>query len=132
MGLLSLGTPMKWEEAKQYSDHVRKHGIIQFLNLWEATKNLEKDCLLWGDEIEYMVVSFDEENKNAKLSLRVWQILQDLAQEEEDAKTDPAKKLLVNSSWHPEYGRYMLEGTPGEPYMGLARDLLAVETNMKL
>ena len=26
----------------------------------------------------------------------------------------------------------MLEGTPGEPYMGLPRDLLAVERNMKL
>ena len=41
-------------------------------------------------------------------------------------------RLLVNASWHPEYGRYMLEGTPGEPYMGLPRDLLAVERNMKL
>ncbi|KAG0277169.1 hypothetical protein BGZ96_002997, partial [Linnemannia gamsii] len=132
MGLLSLGTPMHWDEAKKYADHVRAHGIIQFLNLWEATKNSQKDCLLWGDEIEYMVVSYDEENKKAKLSLRVWEILQELAKEEEEAAKDPAKKLLVNSSWHPEYGRYMLEGTPGEPYMGLPRDLLEVERNMKL
>ncbi|KAF9924990.1 hypothetical protein FBU30_005154 [Linnemannia zychae] len=132
MGLLSLGTPMHWDEAKKYADHVREHGINQFLNLWEATKDLQKDNLLWGDEIEYMVVTYDEEKKKAKLSLRVWEILQELAKEEEEAKKDPAKKLLVNSSWHPEYGRYMLEGTPGEPYMGLPRDLLAVERNMKL
>ncbi|KAF9118819.1 hypothetical protein BGW39_000844 [Mortierella sp. 14UC] len=132
MGLLSLGTPMHWDEAKKYADHVRAHGIIQFLNLWEATKDSQKDCLLWGDEIEYMVVAYDEENKKAKLSLRVWEILQALEKEEEEANKDPAKKLLVNSSWHPEYGRYMLEGTPGEPYMGLPRDLLEVERNMKL
>ncbi|KAF9996985.1 hypothetical protein BGZ65_007429, partial [Modicella reniformis] len=132
MGLLSLGTPMPWAEAKEYADHVRAHGIIQFLNLWAATKDSQKDCLLWGDEIEYMVVDMDDDNKRAKLSLRVWEILQELTNEEEEAKTNPAKKLLVNSSWHPEYGRYMLEGTPGEPYMGLPRDLLAVEGNMKL
>ncbi|ORZ18401.1 glutamate-cysteine ligase-domain-containing protein, partial [Lobosporangium transversale] len=132
MGLLSLGTPMPWDEAKKYADHVRTHGIIQFLNLWEATKDSQKDCLLWGDEIEYIVVSLDEENQRAKLSLRVWEILQHLAIQEEEAMTDPAKRLLVDSSWHPEYGRYMLEGTPGEPYMGLPRDLLAVERNMKL
>ncbi|CAO3574228.1 unnamed protein product [Mortierella alpina] len=132
MGLLSLGTPMPWDEAKKYADHVRAHGIIQFLNLWEATKNSQKDCLLWGDEIEYMVVSLDDKNEKARLSLRVWEILEDLAKEEEEAQKDPAKKLLVDSTWHPEYGRYMLEGTPGEPYMGLPRDLLAVERNMKL
>lgn len=92
MGLLSLGTPMHWDEAKKYADHVRTHGIIQFLNLWEATKDSQKDCLLWGDEIEYMVVSYDDENKKAKLSLRVWEILLELAKEEEEAAKDPAKK----------------------------------------
>lgn len=92
MGLLSLGTPMPWEEAKKYADHVRTHGIIQFLNLWEATKDLQKDCLLWGDEIEYMVVSYDDEEQKAKLSLRVWEILEHLAEEEEAASKDPAKK----------------------------------------
>lgn len=92
MGLLSLGTPMHWDEAKKYADHVRTHGIIQFLNLWEATKDSQKDCLLWGDEIEYMVVSYDDENEKAKLSLRVWEILLELAKEEEEAAKDPAKK----------------------------------------
>ncbi|KAF9215889.1 hypothetical protein CPC16_000617 [Podila verticillata] len=132
MGLLSLGTPMHWDEAKKHADHVRKHGIIQFLNLWEVAKNSQKDCLLWGDEVEYMVVSYDEENKNAKLSLRVWEILNELSKEEEEANKYPEKNLEVKTSWRPEYGRFMLEGTPGTPYMGLPRDLLAVEPNMKL
>lgn len=95
MGLLSLGTPMHWDEAKKHADHVRKHGIIQFLNLWEVAKNSQKDCLLWGDEVEYMVVSYDEENKNAKLSLRVWEILQELSKEEEEANKHPEKKYVV-------------------------------------
>lgn len=33
--------------------------------------------------------------------------------------------------FHPEYGRYMLESTPGAPYTGSLQDLLSVERNMK-
>jgi hypothetical protein len=51
MGLLSLGTPLKWEEAKKYADHVRYHGISQFLSIWEKLKDRQGDELLWGDEV---------------------------------------------------------------------------------
>lgn len=34
--------------------------------------------------------------------------------------------------WRPEYGRYMIEGTPGLPYGATFRDLVDVEDNMKL
>jgi hypothetical protein len=33
--------------------------------------------------------------------------------------------------FHPEYGRFMLESTPGEPYNGSVNDLLSVECNMR-
>lgn len=33
--------------------------------------------------------------------------------------------------FHPEYGRYMLESTPGAPYGATLEDLLSVEGNMK-
>jgi hypothetical protein len=36
------------------------------------------------------------------------------------------------TSWRPEYGRFMLEGTPGSPYGSTLKDLLLVEPNMKL
>lgn len=51
MGLLFLGTPLTWEEAKKYADHVREHGITQFLNIWDRFKDREGDTLLWGDEV---------------------------------------------------------------------------------
>jgi glutamate--cysteine ligase catalytic subunit len=34
-------------------------------------------------------------------------------------------------TFHPEYGRYMLESTPGCPYTGFARDLVSVEADMR-
>jgi hypothetical protein len=51
MGLLSLGTPLPWEEAKKYADHVREHGITQFLRIWNELKDRQGDELLWGDEV---------------------------------------------------------------------------------
>lgn len=110
MGLLYLGTPLTWDQAKQYADHVRAHGITQFLSIWDCLKDRYGDELLWGDEvhivhsdlfcllermvdpntlkIEYMVVAFDDHEKNAKLSLRQTEILAKLQSIVSDIATD--------------------------------------------
>ncbi|PCH43378.1 glutamate-cysteine ligase catalytic subunit [Wolfiporia cocos MD-104 SS10] len=130
MGLLSLGTPLAWDDAKQYADHVRAHGVTQFLNIWDRLKDRCGDELLWGDEIEYMVVSFDDEGKNARLSLRQTEILAKLNAITDDIASDRSDPASV-PTFHPEYGRFMLESTPGSPYTGSLTDLLSVESDMR-
>ncbi|KAI8055820.1 glutamate-cysteine ligase-domain-containing protein [Syncephalis plumigaleata] len=132
MGLLSLGTPLHWKEAKQYANHVRQNGIEQFLSIYHRVKERQHDRLRWGDEVEYMVISYDDEQHNARLSLRVFEILAELEKEEKEAQGDPEKMAKVKTAWRPEYGRFMLEGTPGVPYNGDLNSLLNVELNMKL
>ena len=39
MGLLSEGSPLEWSETKKWADHVRDHGITQFINLYHRLKN---------------------------------------------------------------------------------------------
>ena len=94
-----------------------------------------------------MVVSFDDENKRALLSLRQTEILmklQSVTLDPELEKRKPANwyvtppcsglELMFSASiptFHPEYGRYMLESTPGCPYTGFARDLVSVEADMR-
>lgn len=51
MGLLALGTPLDWQQAKGYAGHVREHGIEQFLKIWHRLKDRTGDVLLWGDEV---------------------------------------------------------------------------------
>ncbi len=63
MGLLSQGSPLNWEETKKYADHIRKHGIIQFLNIYNKVKERQKDVLKWGDEVRnklyyYLIILF--------------------------------------------------------------------------
>ncbi|KAF9227348.1 GCS-domain-containing protein [Gyrodon lividus] len=130
MGLLYLGTPLTWEEAKKYADHVREHGITQFLHTWDRVKDRHGDELLWGDEVEYMVILFDNETKNAKLSLRQTEILSKLSKIVSDLEDDTPDSVSI-PTFHPEYGRYMLESTPGSPYTGSIQDLLSVESNMR-
>ncbi|KAI9007113.1 glutamate-cysteine ligase-domain-containing protein [Gaertneriomyces semiglobifer] len=127
MGLLSLGTPLPWEEAKEYADHVRQHGIQQFINTWNRVKARRKDNLLWGDEVEYVVVHFDDSNEKVKVSLSAHDALEKLQQLEVEALQHGK---VFESSWKPEYGRYMLEATPGLPYGATLDHLLEVEPNM--
>ncbi|KDE03374.1 glutamate-cysteine ligase catalytic subunit [Microbotryum lychnidis-dioicae p1A1 Lamole] len=131
MGLLALGTPLEWKDAKQHADHVRSHGIEQFLKIWHRLKDRTGDSLLWGDEIEYMVVSYDDEHKNARLSLRQTEILEDLQADATERQTRMPGREACIPVFHPEYGRYMLESTPGAPYGATLEDLLSVEGNMR-
>lgn len=82
--------------------------------------------MLWGDEVEYMVISLDEENKTARLSLRQAEILALLAEQEKDGLLTQA-----DVTYHPEYGRYMLEATPATPFTGLPSDLLKIQASME-
>lgn len=72
MGLLFLGTPLTWEQAKQYADHVREHGITQFLNIWDRFKDREGDTLLWGDEVRSCLLPLSNDGLTIPRRLNTW------------------------------------------------------------
>jgi glutamate--cysteine ligase catalytic subunit len=125
MGFLGLGAPLPWKESREVIAYVRRHGIAQFIALYNKVKNIENDELLWGDELEYGIFVVDEEAGTVKLSLRSAEILQTL-----QGRENPSD-LETGCSWVPEYGSWMVEGTPSKPYSGFADDLIQVETNMR-
>ncbi|KAH6683108.1 glutamate-cysteine ligase-like protein [Halenospora varia] len=138
MGLLALGTPLAWPEAKCNADQVRQWGIQQLLAIWNRAKGKERDALLWGDEVEYLVVTYKKDEPEVTLSLRQADILHALAQDEtlcHDGGCVPDLQEVGGTTlpiFHPEFGRFMLEATPGKPWGIGFRDLLDVEPNMKL
>lgn len=123
---------MEWKDAQPLASHVRKHGIHQFLSLWNTIKDRRGDILLWGDEIEYIVVSFDDANHNAKLSLRQEEILKVLSASDQETRNSAPGLASQIPTFHPEYGRFMLESTPGSPYGASPKELRGVERNMRL
>lgn len=105
-------------------------------------------------KVEYMVISLDDENRRALLSLRQSEILEelqsvvlDLCNEKPEqrwpallfrarfkccfADSNSKSYSMVVPTFHPEYGRFMLESTPGAPYSGNLKDLIGVEANMR-
>ncbi|KAI9753149.1 MAG: bifunctional tryptophan synthase trp1 [Chaenotheca gracillima] len=161
MGLLAVGTPLEWAEAKKNADHVRQWGIEQLLAIWNRAKGKERNALLWGDEVrqnstyqnvrelsadlfqskvEYLVVAFDDKARKVNLSLRQAEILEALAKDEtlcEQGGCVPDLQNIARNSdppatFHPEFGRFMLEATPGKPWGIGFKDLLDVEPNMEM
>ena len=82
-----------------------------------------------------MVVSLDNDNRHAKLSLRQSEILNNLNNVRNDIANESNSCSFKSSQipgFHPEFGRYMIESTPGVPYSAGLRELLTVEVNMRL
>lgn len=140
MGLLALGTALDWPDAQKYAQQVREWGIKQLLEIWNKAKHKERDAMLWGDEVEYLVVKYSKDDPKVLLSLRQADILKALANDEELSDKGgcvPALQELESQRsdplpvFHPEFGRFMLEATPGKPWGIGFKELLGVERDMK-
>ena len=90
--------------------------------------------------MEYLVVTYSENDPKVLLSLRQADILKALANDEElSTKGGCVPELQEVGSqgsaplpvFHPEFGRFMLEATPGKPWGIGFKELLGVEPNMK-
>lgn len=125
MGLLSEGHPLSWEETKAYANHVRLHGVQQFIHLFRKLETRKGDVLKWGDEVEYVLVKLDPDKKSCQLLLQAEPLLTKLQEPEKRGDAD------LQSLWRPEYASYMIEGTPGSPYAGDISEFNKVQESMK-
>ncbi|KAG9390517.1 Glutamate-cysteine ligase catalytic subunit [Carpediemonas membranifera] len=124
-GLLIDGQPYTWEDARKYISVVKERGIQQFCELVRKNSDRNADQMKWGDEIEYMIVKRDSQSRTVRLSLRGNDIVDRFAQM---LKDDP--QLAAQLNVVPEYGKHMIEATPGEPYTSLLASLASLEANM--
>lgn len=124
--ILTFGRPLTWEESMSHLEYVRAHGVLQFISVWENCRRIwRNDELLWGDEVEYAILRVSD--SKAWVSLRGTEIRGALSTKEAEHEHRSEGCL-----WHPEYGAWMIEGTPNRPYSGYAADLCRVERNMRL
>jgi glutamate--cysteine ligase catalytic subunit len=126
-GILRTGNPLSWGIAKPVLSSVRLSGIKQFIFHYNRSKNIETPLFLWGDEIEYGLFGYDTKADRFDLSLRGQEIREQLSFYEESLTG-----LKSGCEWQPEYGSWMIEAVPRDPYGGYISDLLLVEKNMQL
>nr|XP_026696290.1 glutamate--cysteine ligase catalytic subunit-like isoform X2 [Ciona intestinalis] len=137
MGFLEYeGEPLPFNEIRPHIEHVKSHGILQFLNIYRNARERNNDAFKWGDEMEYSVVHFDEKEKRASVSLGAEKILAVLQEKYNDVETNshqvsrgPDERW--GSHWSPEYSRFSIESCPAKPYQGSLEHLATVEANMR-
>lgn len=126
MGFLTEGRALSWDEAAEQAEYVRDHGIEQLLAIYHKVKDRKNDSFKWGDEVEYILLAVDDEGQKTRLCLRGAEILHVL---QEPERIDPS---TAETLWRPEYGSFMVEGTPGQPYTSSCPQFRRVQPNMKL
>jgi len=102
--LVDAGATLDFNESVAFHKHIKEHGVLQFLLLLKKFQDYKKNEseLRWGDEIEYHLVNMDPQTKQPRLQLN-------------------SKYIYENTHddvFHvqPEYGEWMLEIVPTEPY----------------
>ena len=126
-GILRIGTPLPWNAAKPVLNIVRTSGIQQFINHYVRSKDVETPLFLWGDEVEYGLFRYDATAGRYDLSMRGKEVKELLVEKEQRLKG-----LTSGCEWQPEFGSWMVEAVPRDPYGGYISDLLLVEKNMQL
>eukprot|EP00826_Nyctotherus_ovalis_P050274 TRINITY_DN6146_c0_g1_i3.p1 TRINITY_DN6146_c0_g1~~TRINITY_DN6146_c0_g1_i3.p1 ORF type:complete len:667 (-),score=139.94 TRINITY_DN6146_c0_g1_i3:179-2179(-) len=114
MGYLKIaGPPLSYQDLQKVKAYVKKHGIVQFINLF---RNFSSLCIQgdtankWGDETEHHIIYWDHEAGEAKLLINAGEF-RDLFNE---------VRGETNVQLQPEYGSWMLEATPCSPFTSLS------------
>ena len=108
MGYLTIkGRLMTYLEYKDFVEQYKHHGLIQFVKIYEAHKDrrISQENLHWGEEIEYSLFQFDPESQRVFLTNQALKLI-----EEFNSLPDQGVHL------HPEFGNWMVEAVPTEPY----------------
>ena len=121
--ILRVGNPLPWHVSKPHLRNVRLSGATQFLNHYLRSKRIETPLFLWGDEMEYGIFNKGE---HYDLSLRGTEIREFLTRMEANSN-----RSSIGGEWQPEYGSWMVEAVPRDPYSGCISDLLHVENSMQ-
>ncbi|OAP61755.1 hypothetical protein AYL99_03958 [Fonsecaea erecta] len=127
-----------WAEVMSVAEHIRRRAIQQLLDLFEKYKDIDGYPPLWGDEIEYQLLAYDDSNQRANLLLKQKEVLNTLERPHRDVNV-ACQTATVSSGdqttapeFQPEFGSFMVEATPGEPYDSSSiKSLLSVEPNMR-
>lgn len=69
-------------------DYIKRHGVKQLINTFQRFKERTHDSLKWGDEVEYVVVDFRDEDRRVRVCLRGPEILDQLQVAENAALHD--------------------------------------------
>eukprot|EP01031_Cornospumella_fuschlensis_P039129 gene39129-47606_t len=124
--ILRVGTPLPWIKSKPYLNYIRLTGAKQFLEHYKRCEGFTSDGFFWGDEIEYGLFQRSPGGR-FDLFMNATILRENLANAERTYIDLP-----IGCEWQPEYGSWMIESVPRNPYGNTLGDLLNVEKSLLL
>ncbi|EUD68011.1 glutamate-cysteine ligase catalytic subunit [Plasmodium inui San Antonio 1] len=110
MGFLKIGTPLSWEEVQKVKSLIRLYGILQFVHTYKCNKDRVDENIMFGDEIEYIVIRNDENLKESSALLCATDLIDEMM------NLESVTYCQYGSHWTPEYSSFTIEGTPSVPF----------------
>ncbi|EDL44994.1 gamma-glutamylcysteine synthetase, putative [Plasmodium vivax] len=110
MGFLKVGTPLTWEEVQKVKSLIRLYGILQFVHTYKCNKDRVDENIMFGDEIEYIVIRNDETLKESSALLCATDLIDEMM------NLESVTECQYGSHWTPEYSSFTIEGTPSVPF----------------
>ncbi|KAF2834522.1 GCS-domain-containing protein [Patellaria atrata CBS 101060] len=134
MGKQIGGAFIKFPETAKIANAVKDKGVSELIHQWKEGMKKKGYPARWGDEVEYMILKFDDTNERVEVTLEQTTILKGL-EEMVDAAMEKGRPVSqqdpgVTAGYTPEFAAYMVESEPNSPYGSSVSDLLKVETNM--
>ncbi|SCM21213.1 gamma-glutamylcysteine synthetase, putative [Plasmodium chabaudi chabaudi] len=126
MGFLKIGTPLSWEDVHNVKSLIRLYGILQFVHSYNCNKDRNDEHIMFGDEIEYIVIRNDDKLKESSALLCATDLIDEMMNLE--SGTD----CQYGSHWTPEYSSFTIEGTPSVPFKFELNSLYFIEHCMKI
>eukprot|EP00357_Protocruzia_adherens_P033027 CAMPEP_0115018550 /NCGR_PEP_ID=MMETSP0216-20121206/28883_1 /TAXON_ID=223996 /ORGANISM="Protocruzia adherens, Strain Boccale" /LENGTH=597 /DNA_ID=CAMNT_0002389787 /DNA_START=607 /DNA_END=2400 /DNA_ORIENTATION=- len=117
MGFIVDGTPLTWDQLKPKQEYIKNLVGEEFVKLNYEKNGVNDGHAMCGDEVEYTLVHFDDENEKATVYLNAVNMLTRMTE------------IQNEFAWRPEWGDWMIEGVPNEPYFAeFPRSLANIET----
>ena len=116
MGVLDEGKPLTWSEIKNNLNTIKNKYLNNFISLYFYNKDNTCTGEYFGEEIEYSLYNRDNSTPFIGASSLI-QKLNELSH-------------TCNTTWHPEYGDWMIEGVSEYPYSLEENRIFLLEYNL--
>nr|AAL57224.1 gamma-glutamylcysteine synthetase [Plasmodium berghei]AAL57225.1 gamma-glutamylcysteine synthetase [Plasmodium berghei]AAL57226.1 gamma-glutamylcysteine synthetase [Plasmodium berghei] len=126
MGFLKIGTPLSWEDVQNVKSLIRLYGILQFVHSYKCNKDRKDEHIMFGDEIEYIIIRNDDKLKEASALLCATDLIDEMM------NLESGNDCQYGSHWTPEYSSFTIEGTPSVPFKFELNSSYFIEHCMKI
>ncbi|ETB60260.1 hypothetical protein YYC_02578 [Plasmodium yoelii 17X] len=126
MGFLKIGTPLSWEDVQNVKSLIRLYGILQFVHSYKCNKDRKDEHIMFGDEIEYIIIRNDDKIKESSALLCATDLIDEMM------NLESGNDCQYGSHWTPEYSSFTIEGTPSVPFKFELNSSYFIEHCMKI